>query len=86
MRFTLTASLLLLVLTSSSCDSLKESFMQNFDKSFMDSCRTEAVKRGASQQDAQKYCDCTLVKFKETKSMEEAAKTCIANLKLSPQH
>jgi hypothetical protein len=50
--------------------SMKENFEKNFDKSFKRSCRDGAMKKGASQQIADKYCDCALAKFKETKSME----------------
>jgi hypothetical protein len=85
MRFAL-AAILALVLTSSGCDSFKEGFSESFDKSFKESCRTEAVKKGASQKDAEKFCDCTLAKFKETKSMEQAAKTCNTELKSGPNH
>jgi len=60
---------------------MKENFQQSFDKSFRESCRTEAIKKGAPQKIAEKYCDCTLAKFKETKSMDESAKACLAQVK-----
>jgi len=60
---------------------MKESFQTSFDKSFKESCRSESMKKGASQKVAEKYCNCALVKFKETKSMEEAAKACVAQVK-----
>lgn len=81
----MTASIAL-ILICSGCDSFKEGFAQSFDKSFKESCRTEAMKKGASQKDAEKYCDCTLAKFKETKSMDQAAKTCISQLNLGTNH
>ena len=77
------AASLVLILTCSACDSFKEGFGESFDKSYKESCRDKVMKKGLGQQDAEKYCTCTLVKFKETKSIEEAAKTCIAELKLS---
>jgi len=60
---------------------MKESFQKSFDKSFKESCRNGAIKQGAAQQVADKYCDCALAKFKETKSMEQAAKACVAQIK-----
>jgi hypothetical protein len=81
MRFTLAASLVL-ILTCSGCDSFKQGFTESFDSSYKQSCRDKVMQKGIGQQDAEKYCDCTLAKFKETKSMDEAAKTCIAELKL----
>jgi len=60
---------------------MKQGFQENFDKSFRESCRTEAMKKGATQKVAEKYCDCTLAKFKETKSMDQSAKTCMAQVK-----
>lgn len=80
MRFAL-AAIIALILTCSACDSMTQTFSENFDKSFKESCRTGAMKKGASQQVADKYCDCALAKFKETKSMDEAAKTCMNELK-----
>ena len=87
MRIPLAASIALLLLCSG-CESMKENFQTSFDKSFKESCRSESMKKGASQKVAEKYCDCALVKFKETKSMEQAAKTCVAELKISinPSH
>jgi hypothetical protein len=61
--------------------SLASSFHEAFDKSFRQSCQSEAVKKGASQDLAEKYCECALVKFKETKSMEQATNTCAAQFK-----
>jgi len=61
---------------------MKESFEKGFDKNFKESCRSEAVKKGAPQQVADKYCDCALAKFKETKSMDQAAKACVAEIRL----
>ena len=81
MRFTL-AAVIALLLACCGCDSFKQGFSESFDKSYKESCRDKVMKKGLGQQDADKYCDCTLVKFKETKSMDEAAKTCIAELKL----
>jgi hypothetical protein len=60
---------------------MKESFQKSFDKSFKESCRTEAMKKGVNQKVADKYCDCALAKFKETKSMEQAGKACVAEIK-----
>jgi hypothetical protein len=85
MRFSL-AAVIALLLISSGCDSFKQGFSDSFDKSYRQSCRDKVVQKGVSQQDAEKYCECTLAKFKETKSMEDAAKTCIAELKLGPNH
>ena len=81
MRFISTAAIAVL-LTCSGCGRMQESFQDSFDKSFKESCRNGAVKKGADQKIADKYCDCALVKFKETKSMEQAAKTCVAELKI----
>jgi hypothetical protein len=39
------------------------------------------MKKGVSQKVADKYCDCALAKFKETKSMEQASKTCVEQVK-----
>jgi hypothetical protein len=80
MRIPLAAGIAL-VLISSGCGSIKESFQTSFDKSFKESCRSESVKRGATQKVAEKYCDCALVKFKETKSMEQATKACNTQVK-----
>jgi hypothetical protein len=68
---------LMTVLFITSC----ASFEKGFDKSFAESCRTEAMKKGADQKMASKYCDCALAKFKETKSMEQATKTCAAEVR-----
>jgi len=70
-----------LTLISSGCQSAKESFQTSFDKSFKESCRSESIKKGASQKVAEKYCDCALEKFKETKSMEQASKACVEKVK-----
>lgn len=80
MRSSLAVGIVFL-LTCSGCGSIKENFEKNFDKSFKESCRDGAVKKGASQKIADKYCDCALAKFKETKSMEQASKTCVAQVK-----
>jgi hypothetical protein len=85
MRFLLATGVALL-LTSSGCGSMQESFQKGFDKNFKDTCRTEAVKKGVTQQIADKYCDCALAKFKETKSMDQAAKACVAEIKLGASH
>ena len=53
-----------------------EGFHKGFDKSFHDSCVTGAIKKGADKAVAEKYCDCAVVKFKETKSMDKAAEAC----------
>jgi hypothetical protein len=81
MRFIWTAGIAVLV-TCSGCGRMQESFQESFDKSFKESCRNGAVKKGADQKVADKFCDCALVKFKETKSMEQAAKTCASELKI----
>ncbi|HMF91579.1 MAG TPA: hypothetical protein VKL40_13120 [Candidatus Angelobacter sp.] len=60
---------------------MQKNFQESFDKSFRESCRTESMKKGATQKVADKYCDCALAKFKETKSMEQAAKACVAQVK-----
>jgi hypothetical protein len=65
---------------------MQESFQKSFDKSFKESCRSESIKKGASQQVADKYCDCALAKFKETKSMDQAAKACVAEIKPGVNH
>lgn len=70
-----------LILACSGCGSAKKGFDESFDKSFKEGCRSEAMKSGAGQQIVEKYCDCALVKFKETKSMDEATKTCVAEVK-----
>ena len=80
MRFISTAAIAVL-LTCSGCGRMQESFQESFDKSFKESCRNGAVKKGADQKIAEKYCDCALGKFKETKSMEQAAKACVAEIK-----
>jgi hypothetical protein len=80
MRIPLAAGIALVFL-SSGCGSMKESFQTSFDKSFKESCRSESMKRGVTQKVAEKYCDCALVKFKETKSMEQAGKACTAEVK-----
>jgi hypothetical protein len=66
------------------CGSFQKGFDQSFDKSFRESCRASAVKQGASQALADKYCECTLAKFKETKSMDQSTKTCVAQMKADP--
>jgi hypothetical protein len=80
MRIPSTAGIVL-VLVCIGCGSMKQNFQENFDKSFKESCRTEAMKNGANQKVAEKYCDCTLAKFKETKSMDQSTKTCLAQVK-----
>lgn len=81
MRFIWTAGIAL-TLTCGGCGSMQENFEKTFDKSFTESCRDGAVKKGVDQKIAEKYCDCALGKFKETKSMEQAAKACVAELKI----
>jgi hypothetical protein len=71
------------ILACSGRGSMQQSFQESFDKNFKESCRTEAVKKGAEQKIADKFCDCALGKFKETKSMDQAAKACVAELKIS---
>jgi hypothetical protein len=66
------------------CGSFQKGYQEGFDKSFRESCRAAAVKQGASQVLADQYCECTLVKFKETKSMDQSTKTCVAQLKSNP--
>ena len=43
------------------------------------------VKKGASTGHvANQYCECTLAKFKETKSMDKSAEVCAAQVKSNP--
>jgi hypothetical protein len=83
MRLTLTACLVLL-LASTACDSFKQGFSESFDKGYRQSCRDKVIQKGLSQPDADKYCECTLAKLKQTQSIDDAAKACIAELKLNP--
>ena len=53
-----------------------DAFKQSFDSSFRTSCVASATKNGAAKEVAEKYCECALAKFKETKSMDAAAKAC----------
>ena len=85
MRVPLAAGIVL-VLICSGCESFQAGFQESFDKNFKESCRTESVKKGASQKVAEKYCDCALAKFKETKSMDQAAKFCVAQVKSDMNH
>jgi hypothetical protein len=86
MRYTLAAAIVL-ALICSGCGVMQESFQKNFDKSFKESCRDGAMKKGnVSQKIADKYCDCALAKFKETKSMDEASKACVAAVKSDLQN
>ena len=85
MRFISTAAIAVL-LTCSGCGRMQESFQESFDKSFKESCRNGLVKKGFSQTNADKYCTCALAKFKETKSMEQAAKACVGEIKLNVNH
>jgi hypothetical protein len=80
MRVPLAAGIVL-VLVCSGCESFNAGFQKSFDKNFKESCRTESMKSGVSQKIAEKYCDCALAKFKETKSMDQATKTCVAQVK-----
>jgi len=73
--------LCLTVILLTGCGSMQEGFQKGFDKSFAESCRTEAMKKGADQKIADKYCDCALARFKETKSMEAATQFCLAQVK-----
>lgn len=77
--------LCLTVFLLTGCGSMKEGFEKGFDKSFAESCRAEAMKKGAEQKIADKYCDCALAKFKETKSMESATQFCLAQVKSNPK-
>jgi hypothetical protein len=52
-------------------------FTNSFDSGFRSSCLSGAMKNGASKEVAEKYCECALVKFKETRSMDAAAKACV---------
>ena len=83
MRPILLTFLILAALTG--CAGMKEGFEKGFDKSFAESCRAEAIKQGADKQLADRYCDCTLKKFKETKSMDQSTKTCAAESKAAPR-
>jgi hypothetical protein len=74
----------LTVVLLTGCGSMKEGFEKGFDKSFAESCRTETMKSGADQKLADKYCDCALAKFKETKSMDKAAEACAAQVRSTP--
>ena len=58
------------------CSSFQQGFNKGFDKSFRESCLNGALKKGADKTVAEKYCDCALAKFKETKSMDQAAELC----------
>jgi len=60
--------------------SIHSSRGQSFDNSFRQNCRTEALKNCFSDQVVAKYCDCTLAKFKESKSMDKAVVRCLAAL------
>jgi len=53
---------------------------KSFDKNFLSSCQTEAIKKGVTQEIAQKYCECALAKFRETKSMDQATTFCAAQV------
>jgi hypothetical protein len=75
------AAAIVLVLLSSGCESFKGSFQESFDKSFKESCRKQSIQAGASQQIADKYCDCALQKFKETKSMDQSINFCVDKVK-----
>jgi len=66
------------------CGGFSQKFEQSFDKSFRESCRSGAVKKGATPALAEQYCECALVKFKETKSMDKAAEVCVAQVKSNP--
>lgn len=57
------------------------SVQQAFDKSFRQSCEAEAGKKVSDQELVRKYCDCTLAKFKETKSMNQAVTACAAQFR-----
>ena len=80
MRTTMAVSICLL-LACLGCGTFKDQFNQSFDKSFRQSCRDGAIKRGAEPKIAEKYCECALEKFKETKSMDEASKACVAQIR-----
>lgn len=58
------------------CGQLTEGFNRGFNKSFRESCLTAAMKKGAGMTEAERYCDCALVKFKESRSMDKAAEAC----------
>lgn len=60
-----------------SCGGFTEGFNKGFDKSFRESCLNGALKKGADKAVAEKYCECALAKFKETKSMDKAAEACV---------
>jgi hypothetical protein len=72
------------VLLTTGCGSFTKGFEEGFDKSFRESCRASALKQGADQAIADRYCECALVKFKETKSMDQSTKACVAQLKANP--
>ena len=76
--------LALLLLASAGCGNFTQKFEEGFDKSFKESCRTGAIKEGAAPALANQYCDCALVKYKETKSMDKTKDFCIAQVKAHP--
>lgn len=75
---------LALVLLLAGCGSFEKGFEEGFDKSFRESCREAAIKKGASAPVANQHCECTLAKFKETKSMDKSAEVCTAQVKSNP--
>ena len=83
MRFTCFA-VFLATLIASGCGGMSQKFVESFDKSFRESCRSGAIKNGAAPAVADRYCECALTQYKETKSMDKATKTCVAQVKAEP--
>jgi hypothetical protein len=73
-----------LLLVSAGCGGFTQKFEESFDKSFRESCRAAAIKSGATPAVAEPYCECALTQYKETKSMDKARSTCVAQIKSNP--
>jgi hypothetical protein len=73
-----------LTLIASGCGGFSQKFQESFDKNFRESCRSGAIKNGAAPGVADQYCECALTQYKETKSMDNATKTCLAQVKSNP--
>ncbi len=65
------------VLVLCGCGTISSGFVNGFDNGFRQSCLEGATKKGAPKEVAQRYCECALAKFKETRSMDQAAKACL---------
>jgi hypothetical protein len=69
-------AILVVLLLTTGCSSMKEGFQKGFDRSFLEKCLTSAKEKGATEVRAKAYCECALKKVHDGQSIDNAAAAC----------